>query len=66
MSKKTKINGISGSAVFWDEVDKRAKESGQTRSALIVEELATLWRMPNLVTGPVGRPKRRVVKRVIC
>jgi hypothetical protein len=66
MGKKTKINGISGSAEFWAEVDRRAKESGQTRSALIVEELATLWKLPGLVTGPVGRPKRKVVKRVTC
>lgn len=59
------IVGISGTPEFWQEVDKRAKRTGQTRSAVVVETLCEHWKTEGLVSNPVGRPKKhKGVKKV--
>ena len=55
--KDSEVFSISGNNAFWTEVKKRAKKTGQSQSSVIVEACATLWKMPQVISKPVGRPK---------
>jgi hypothetical protein len=61
--KKSEVYGISAGQSFWDEVHRRTKETGQSRSAVIVETCAEQWKLPTLVSAPVGRPRGKVGKK---
>jgi hypothetical protein len=61
--KDSEVNSISGNRAFWAEVDKRSKQTGQSQSSVIVEACAALWKMPQIISKRVGRPKL-VAKKV--
>lgn len=60
---KAQVVGISGSPAFWTAVDKHAKKNKVSRSAVIVEAVSQHLNSTKLGSNPVGRPRRKVVKK---
>lgn len=63
-SDKAQVVGISGSAAFWTAVNKYAKKTGVTRSAVIVQAVISALGLKESKVGSkaVGRPRKSVKK----
>jgi len=61
---KAQVVGISGSVPFWAAVNKYAKKTGVTRSAVIVQAVISALGLKESKVGSkaVGRPRKSVKK----
>lgn len=62
-SSPSKVYGISATEDFWKEVDNQSKETGMSRSAVVVESCISAWKIKMAPVARVGRPRKKTVRR---